>query len=93
LLCLACQCVLALLQGLASASVLGQRDDALQIGLAESFELRLQLLAPAPHLRAARLELLELLRQPMPAVGALQGVKQAVRVGQQVAQVAPDQLV
>jgi hypothetical protein len=89
---LACQRVLALLQGLASALVLGQRDDALQIGLAQPFELRLQLLVspPHPHLLAARLELLG---QPVPAVGALQGLVQALRVRQQVAQVAPDQLV
>jgi hypothetical protein len=43
-----------------------------------------------PHLLAARLELLG---QPVPAVGALQGLVQALWVRQQVAQVAPDQLV
>jgi hypothetical protein len=97
LLYLACQCVLALLQGLASASVLGKRHDALQIGLAEPVELRLQLLAPPPPLLAARLERLGLLGQPVPAVGALQGVMQgvmqALRMGQQIAEIAPDQLV
>jgi hypothetical protein len=58
--------------------VLGQRHDALQIGLAQPVELRLQLLASPPHLLAARLELLELLGQPVPAVGALQGLAQGL---------------
>ena len=59
-------------------------------GLAQPVELRLQLLAPPPHLLAARLELLG---QPVAAVGALQGVAQALRARQQVAEIAPDQLV
>jgi hypothetical protein len=90
LLRLAGQRGLALLQGLASAGVLGQGDDALQIGLAQPCELRLQVLVSTPRLLAARLQFLG---QPVPAAGAFQGLVQALRVGQQVTQVAPDQRV
>src|SRR5206468_12788747 len=79
-----------LLQRLPTALVLGQRDGGEQVRLGQAFQLPLegepvpaQLLPPG----------LQLLRQPAAAVRARQRLGDRPRLGEQLAQVPPDEIV
>jgi hypothetical protein len=69
LLGLARQRLLTLFEALAAPLILSQRDDALQVGVAQPLHLAGQLLLPAAELLAASLELL---REPVAALRPLQ---------------------
>src|SRR4051812_32277544 len=79
-----------LLQRLSAALVLGQRDGGEQVRLGQAFQLPLEG-EPAP----ARLLApgLQLLRQPAAAVRARQRLGDRPRLGEQLAQVPPDEIV
>jgi hypothetical protein len=80
----------AAVQLLALALEFGQPDHLSQVGVQQPLLLALQL---AQGLVDGRLPGLELLGQPRPTPGPLQGVGDLGRVAQQRAQVAPDQLI
>ena len=79
-----------LVELLSPARVLGQGDHGAQIGLGQPLDLPFQVdLAPAQRLPAG----LQLLGQPVSPMGALQRVGDALGMGEQRAQIRPDQRV
>jgi hypothetical protein len=77
------------LRVLPAALVLAQRHHAGEIGLGQPLDLLLQ---PCPGTAQVGPPCLHLLRQPVPAAGPLHRMRDHLRRGEHLAQVAPDQL-
>ena len=87
---LAFQSLVLLLQLLAVSAVLGQRDHLPKVGLGEPLQLTLQGGASLTEVLPTGLQFL---RQPPSAVRPLQGVGDATGMGEDLAEVLPDQIV
>jgi hypothetical protein len=77
-----------LLQVVTAAAILLQADNLAQISLGQSLDLLLH--ADLPPLQDIAPGL-QILRQPMPAMRPLQGIADGLWMGQQLAQILPDQ--
>ena len=82
------QSLLFLLQSAAPAPELVQTHHARQVSLGEPLNLLLKAALPAPQCLPTRLQIL---RQPVAAMGPLQGKADRLRLVQQPAQIVPDQ--